>query len=312
LCNYYLTYRCNAQCAFCDIWEKPSPYADQDAFEANLRDLKRLGVKIIDFTGGEPLLHRKAAEFCRLAKRAGFITTLTTNTLLYPKRARELAGAVDMLHFSLDYAEKSRHDASRGVPCYDFVIESIRVAKNLNERPDILFTVKNDNIPDIEPIYENICRPNRLILILNPIFSYNDVGENLSVEHFPVLRRWAKRKDVYLNTAFLDLRESGGNCVSRPVCRAGTSTVVISPQNTLVMPCYHLGIKELPIENQLFEVWHCDEARYWRQTEGRLPQCEGCAVNCYMNPSFGVELNRYFFRAFPSTVKYLTEKFVWA
>ena len=72
LCNYYLTYRCNAQCSFCDIWEKPSPYADSESFFANLRDLKRLGVKIIDFTGGEPLLHRRAAEFCRLAKAAGF------------------------------------------------------------------------------------------------------------------------------------------------------------------------------------------------------------------------------------------------
>ncbi|TAE90870.1 MAG: radical SAM protein, partial [Bacteroidetes bacterium] len=26
LCNYYVTYRCNATCHFCDIWEKPSPF----------------------------------------------------------------------------------------------------------------------------------------------------------------------------------------------------------------------------------------------------------------------------------------------
>ena len=25
LCNYYVTYRCNAKCGFCDIWEQPSP-----------------------------------------------------------------------------------------------------------------------------------------------------------------------------------------------------------------------------------------------------------------------------------------------
>ncbi|MCU0353574.1 MAG: radical SAM protein, partial [Cytophagales bacterium] len=58
LCNYYLTYRCNATCGFCDIWERPSPYATPENVLKNLTDLKRLGVKVIDFTGGEPLLHR--------------------------------------------------------------------------------------------------------------------------------------------------------------------------------------------------------------------------------------------------------------
>ena len=30
LCNYYVTYRCNAKCGFCDIWERPSPYAQPE------------------------------------------------------------------------------------------------------------------------------------------------------------------------------------------------------------------------------------------------------------------------------------------
>ena len=45
LCNYYVTYRCNAKCAFCDIWEKPSPYITLVDVDRNLRDLKRLGVR---------------------------------------------------------------------------------------------------------------------------------------------------------------------------------------------------------------------------------------------------------------------------
>ncbi len=87
LCNYYVTYRCNASCDFCDIWEKPSPYVTIDDVTQNLIDLKKLGVKVIDFTGGEPLLHRNLIDFLSEAKRLGFITTVTTNTLLYPKLA---------------------------------------------------------------------------------------------------------------------------------------------------------------------------------------------------------------------------------
>ena len=82
LCNYYVTYRCNATCHFCDIWEKPSPYANPDTVRQNLTELKKLGVKVIDFTGGEPLLHREIDLLLHEAKKLGFITTLTTNCLL--------------------------------------------------------------------------------------------------------------------------------------------------------------------------------------------------------------------------------------
>ena len=102
LCNYYLTYRCNATCSFCDIWERPSPYADVDTVARNMRELRKLGVKVIDFTGGEPLLHQGIADILREARKLGFISTLTTNCLLYPKKAESIRGLVDMLHFSLD------------------------------------------------------------------------------------------------------------------------------------------------------------------------------------------------------------------
>jgi len=87
-----------------------------------------LGVKVIDFTGGEPLLHRQLPELLAMAKELGFITTITTNTLLYPKRATQLAGLVDMLHFSLDAWEADLHNEMRGVNCYNSVMHSIEIA----------------------------------------------------------------------------------------------------------------------------------------------------------------------------------------
>lgn len=136
LCNYYLTYRCNAKCSFCDIWEKPSSYIKLEDVKINLRGLKKLGVKVIDFTGGEPLLHPELPAILQEAKAQKFITTVTTNGLLYPKKAKQLAGLVDMLHFSLDSSVPEQHDEMRGVPCFDHVMQSIEVAKELGERPE--------------------------------------------------------------------------------------------------------------------------------------------------------------------------------
>lgn len=311
LCNYYVTYRCNAACSFCDIWERPSPYITLEEAKANLAALKRLGVKVVDFTGGEPLLHRQLDELLKECKRLGLLTTITTNCLLYPKYANRLRGLVDMLHFSLDSPEQEEHDLSRGVKCFDKVMESIQIAKSLGERPDILFTVFESNIHQIEKVWQEICKPHGLVLILNPVFEYNKVGSQLSPAALQQLRQWGKKSNVYLNDAFVQLRLDGGNHTDSPICLAGSTTIVISPENKLVLPCYHLGLKDFAIENNLYELYLSDEVQKLVALEGRLPACEGCAINCYMQPSFAVTINKYWWKALPSTLKYNRIKGTW-
>ncbi|WP_080058210.1 radical SAM protein [Spirosoma aerolatum] len=313
LCNYYITYRCNATCSFCDIWERPSPYVTLENARQNLGDLKKLGVRVIDFTGGEPLLHRQLPELLQEAKRLGFITTVTTNALLYPKQADKLRGLVDMLHFSLDSPIAEEHDRSRGVKCFDKVMESIAIARKLGEQPDILFTVFEHNVHQIRQLYDEICQPNGLVLILNPVFEYNTVetGERFSEDALQQMSWWGKQPNVYLNDGFIQLRRDGGNQVEDPVCRAGSTTLVISPENKLVLPCYHLGLKEFSIDGKLFDLYRSDDVQELVALEGRLPGCEGCAINCYMQPSFAVEINKYFWRALPSTLKYNWMKGTW-
>jgi MoaA/NifB/PqqE/SkfB family radical SAM enzyme len=313
LCNYYLTYRCNATCSFCDIWEKPSSYINLENFRENLIGLKKLGVKVIDFTGGEPLLHSKLDILLEEAKKAGFITTVTTNCLLYPKYADRLKGNIDMLHFSLDSPDEEEHNLSRGVKCFDKLLDSIHIAKKNKERPDILFTVFEQNVDKIERVWNEITQPNDLVLILNPVFNYNDVntGENLSEESLQKLLWWGKQKNVYLNEAFIELRRNGGNHVEKPVCRAASTTIVISPENKLVLPCYHLGTKNFDIKGNLVDLYNSKEVQEIVALEGKLKECEGCVINCYMQPSFSVEINKYFWKALPSTLKYNFIKGTW-
>jgi MoaA/NifB/PqqE/SkfB family radical SAM enzyme len=313
LCNYYVTYRCNATCSFCDIWEKPSPYANPKNVATNLDDLKKLGVKVIDFTGGEPLLHRQIDQLLTIAKRKKFITTLTTNALLYPKYAQKLRGKIDMLHFSLDSSIKEEHDKGRGVACFEFVMESIKVARSIGERPDILFTVFEHNVEQIEALWQKVCLPNNLILILNPVFEYNQVktGAELAPETLEQLLFWGRQKNVYLNEGFITLRQDGGNHTKNPVCRAGSSTIVISPDNKLVLPCYHLGMEQIDIDGNLYELFHSEWVQKLIALEGKMPGCEGCTINCYMQPSFAVEISKYWWKALPSTLKYNYMKGTW-
>jgi hypothetical protein len=107
------------------------------------------------------------------------------------------------------------------------------------------------------------------------------------------------------------LREDGGNQIKDPVCKAASTTIVISPTNELVLPCYHLGNQSFPIKGQLEMVYQSNEAQKLIALEGKLPECQGCTVNCYMQPSFAVEVNKYFWSALPSTIKYNWMKGTW-
>lgn len=311
LCNYYVTYRCNARCGFCDIWERPSPTIELDDARRNLDDLRRLGVRIIDFTGGEPLLHPQLHDLLAEAKQRGFLTTVTTNGLLYPKRAEKLRGLVDLLHFSIDSSRPGEHDASRGVRCFDQLMASIETALALGERPDLLFTVTNANVHRLPEIYEQIAYPNRLVLILNPLFEYHALGAGLTADVMAEMRHWAKKPYTYLNPAFLTLRERGGNDPADPVCKAVSTTVVISPFDELVLPCYHLGLEHIPIGGRLFDLWHSDAVAAQRAFEGRHDACRGCTVNCYFEPSFATSPGSpYFWESLPSKARYAWTKFV--
>jgi molybdenum cofactor biosynthesis enzyme MoaA len=59
---YYVTYKCNARCVFCNIPDGPmdvlpvSQYSTKEQTLEHFDILKDLGVRLIDFTGGEPLL----------------------------------------------------------------------------------------------------------------------------------------------------------------------------------------------------------------------------------------------------------------
>ncbi|HET6568296.1 MAG TPA: radical SAM protein [Rhodothermales bacterium] len=311
LCNYYLTYRCNAKCGFCDIWEQPSPTVSLEDAERNLDDLKRLGVRVVDLTGGEPLLHPHLHDLLAMAKERGFLTTVTSNGLLYPKRARQLAGKIDLLHFSIDSSVPHEHDASRGVKCFDKLMESIEVALSLGERPDLLFTVTNDNVHRLREIYEYISYPNRLVLIINPLFEYHSLGAGLGDEVMAEMEAFARKPYTYLNPAFLSLRKRGGNEPEHPVCKAVSTCVVISPFDELVLPCYHFGMERIPIEGRLFDLWQSDTVAEHKAMEGRHEACRGCTVNCYFEPSFATSPNTtYFWQSLPSKMHYSWTKFI--
>ncbi len=311
LCNYYLTYRCNAYCEFCHFGDhsqfKDTPFADPEDFFRNVKELRSMGVRFIDLTGGEPLLHKDIASLTKFARQLGMQTSITSNGLLYPKFAESLRGNVDLLHFSLDSPDRDEHDKIRGLKCFDAVMSGIDLAKSLGEYPDILFTVTNETYQKLPQMYE-IAKEKGLVLIVNPVFSYFG-NPGLNDDAISYLQNYVKgKKEIYLNDSYLKLRLHGGNDINKPSCKAVSRVVVISPYNELILPCYHLGTERVKIDRPIKELRKTEKIKYFRKMEGRFDFCQGCTINCYFEPSFAFPVNYYGLMSLKSKFRYGYQK----
>ncbi len=309
ICNYYLTYRCNARCAFCAIWKDRSVplsrEASADVVCRNLADVRKLGVRVVDFTGGEPLLHDGLPRALRYAKSLGMWTTVTTNGIRYAECARDLAKQVDILQFSLHGADRERHDAVTAAPSFDRVMAGVELASSLGERPSFIHTVTDENLPAVPEVMA-LARSLGVMLFLNPCFPYFG-NPGLSPEGARELDRLAHGRGVTIDRGFLRFLTDGGNSREHPRCLAVTSTVVISPDDCLILPCFHRRTSSLPIAGRLLALRESPLVRRAQAEEGRYPFCEGCAVNCYIRASLFRRTDRYLLPSLLSAAKYLRE-----
>ena len=107
--------RCNCRCVMCDIWkrEENTEIKLQD-LERHRQSLRRLSVRWVVLSGGEPLLHSDLRSLCIFFRELNIRLTLLTTGLLLSKRASEVAELFDEIIVSIDGPARV-HDAIRRV-----------------------------------------------------------------------------------------------------------------------------------------------------------------------------------------------------
>ena len=116
--------RCNCRCVMCDIWKrKESTEIHARDLERHLESLRRLSVRWVVLSGGEPLLHKDLGSLCRFFQQLNVRLTLLTTGLLLTRRASEVAKLFDEVIVSID-GPAAIHDAIRRVNGAFLLIES--------------------------------------------------------------------------------------------------------------------------------------------------------------------------------------------
>jgi MoaA/NifB/PqqE/SkfB family radical SAM enzyme len=132
---------CNCRCVMCDIWKTKESRALRPAdLTPHLESIRRLGVRWVVFSGGEPLLNRELPELCSILRRHGIRLTLLTTGLLLEKQAAQVAECFDDAIVSLDGPEPV-HNAIRRIDTAFALIQSGRKALR-RQRPAFPMTAR--------------------------------------------------------------------------------------------------------------------------------------------------------------------------
>jgi MoaA/NifB/PqqE/SkfB family radical SAM enzyme len=308
---YYVTYKCNARCVFCNIPDGPmdilpvSQYTPTDQVVEHLRILKHMGVRLIDFTGGEPLLRKDMPFLLRSARDMGFRTQMTTNCTLYPRKAKELHGLFDILNFSLCSPEAEPHNTIRRDKSYDFVMESIDIARELGEPYQIIFVLTNDNSHFMPDMIE-LAKKKHFMLKVQPEWEYFG-NDGVAMQHLKVAKELAKKQNVYVNMAEVEIFATG-NVKEKPRCKAANAALAISPDGYLLYPCYHKVAQRIKFDWNTVKFFETPKWKQMQAKVGTMSFCDGCRNLCYLHPSFYYRADRYFVLSALADLRYVKER----
>ena len=128
---------CNAACEHCSFFsaveEKGRQTLTLEQASQAIAEAQELGVSVINFVGGEPLMRKDFAALVSSVDKSLSTTILFTNGWLLEERAAELKKAgLDSVFVSIDSADPARHDEFRKTPgLFERAIQGIKLAKKL-------------------------------------------------------------------------------------------------------------------------------------------------------------------------------------
>lgn len=135
LMSFAVNDECNAECDHCSFFtsvdDKTKKVLSLEESKKVIADAQEIGVSIINFVGGEPLMRPDLCEIIKSVDKDMATTTLFTNGWLLRDRADDLKSAgLDSIYVSIDSADSAIHDKKRGVEgIFDKAVEGVIYAR---------------------------------------------------------------------------------------------------------------------------------------------------------------------------------------
>lgn len=253
-----LTVGCNLRCRHCYRESEASKnhYMPTEDLLEILERLHEAGLRSVELTGGEPMMHRDFAEILDASRRHfALVGVLTNGTLLRDEVAKRFQEMGDQLlvSVSLDGSTAEAHDLRRGVQgSFERTTRNLERLSRMGVSVRVSMCVDEDSFADIESTLLLARRLGARAFSYTPVLplgrgkSWAPPGWNLDGRE--VLRaeqELAERYQGFLTTLSADtlceLEDDKG-------CGAGHRTYTMAPWAD-VRPCATWGADELTIGN---------------------------------------------------------------
>lgn len=310
-----LTENCNAGCFMCDfahrVGTKFITEAEIDDIRSKIRGSE---FKLVRFTGGETLLHRKIDYIIGAFHEDGLLTSVITNGFLLPRRYQQILDAgLDQVVISLDGSNATLHNSLRDTPnlfenimtgipltkAYDpatiirvNTVVSPRNIEDLNNIMDLLVELGVDqwSIIPLKGEQQIWSEGNREILLRNYLL-FQEKAKGL--EHLRLLghsAQWAGRSEE----EFRQFSEEDRPFTPRGECHLVENVRYYVPSKERLSSCncasYRLEQMELSPDDIPvgFNLDGADKIAEWLRTHGPK-HCTGCEpINAYLGEHPGV------------------------
>src|SRR3989339_1006263 len=168
-----VTNKCNLKCWYCyGQHDQRNNWKDFSTEEILLmiKTLRKMGTKILQLQGGEPLLRDDLRTIIEEARKCGMICDLVTNGILINQNF-ETIKLLDKICISLD-GPKEAHERNCGEGTFDKVVEGIKMARSLGLAVRLSSVLTQETtVNDIEWL-SNFAMDNKLSVNFSPSFEF--------------------------------------------------------------------------------------------------------------------------------------------
>lgn len=128
--------QCNCRCLMCDIWRiREAKEITPNDLETHLDSFRRLGVRWVVFSGGEPQLNEKWSYLAQVFRSLGSRVTLLTAGLLLKAQAKAVVESADDVIVSLDGPSQVHNNIRRVRDAFEQLSEGVAALREL--RPEM-------------------------------------------------------------------------------------------------------------------------------------------------------------------------------
>ena len=163
--GWNITYRCNLRCAYCHLPQSQIKELDEAQIRERIDELAFLGTRMINFSGGEPLLREDLGRIISYCREQNIHVGVSTNGMLVNERLANLADA-DEVHLSLD-GPREINDSVRGKGNYDKVLEAIEICKKAGKYISLCTVISAHNLDHLSYVID-LARSHNIDLYFQP------------------------------------------------------------------------------------------------------------------------------------------------